>query len=526
LQSLFRSRPSTYQHHPRRKLTAEFTSRAVFRQAARHQRDRDQEAKVSTSGRRIDSKSPETWVLALASVGSLMVALDALVVTTALSTIRLDLGASIEQLEWTVNAYTLSFAVLLMTGAALGDRFGRRRLFTAGLALFAAASAACALAPGVGWLIAARAVQGTGAALVLPLALALLSAAFPPERRAWALGIFSGVTGLAVLGGPVLGGAITEGIAWQWIFWLNVPIGLVMIVLVLGRIEESFGPKTALDIPGLALAIGAALGVVWGLVRGNAAGWDSLEVVAALAGGVVLAAAFAAWELRAREPMLPMRLFRSRAFSSGNAAVFFLTASLFGAVFFMAQFLQTAQHHGPLDAGLRLLPWTATLFVVAPIAGARIHRVGERPFIAGGLLLQAVGMGWIALIAKPDLAYAQMIAPLIIAGAGVSMALPATQSSVVNSVAPHHIGKASGTFSTMRQLGGAFGIAILVAVFAGAGSYASVQTFSDGFAAAIGVSAGLSLAGAITGLALPARHRTARATPAQAVPAVEAEGRT
>jgi EmrB/QacA subfamily drug resistance transporter len=424
-----------------------------------------------------------------------MIALDALVVTTALSTIRLDLGASIEQLEWTVNAYTLSFAVLLMTGAALGDRFGRRRLFTAGLGLFVAASAGCALAPDVGWLIAARAVQGTGAALVMPLALALLSAAFPPERRAWALGIFSGVTGLAVLGGPVVGGAITQGIAWEWIFWLNVPIGLVTILLVPRRIEESFGPKTALDILGLALATGAALGMVWGLVRGNAAGWGSVEVVAALAAGVLLAVAFVLWELRAREPMLPMRLFRSRAFSSGNASIFFLTASLFGAVFFMAQFLQTAQHHGPLDAGLRLLPLTATLFLIAPIA-------------------------------QPDLAYAQMIAPLVIAGAGVSMALPATQSAVVSSVAPQHIGKASGTFSTMRQLGGAFGIAILVAVFASAGSYVSAQAFSDGFASAIGVSAGLSLAGAIAGLALPAQRRAIRAAPAQAVPAVEAKGGT
>jgi EmrB/QacA subfamily drug resistance transporter len=481
---------------------------------------------MSTTRRHLDSKSAQTWVLVLASVGSLIVALDALVVTTALSTIRLDLGASIEQLEWTVNAYTLSFAVLLMTGAALGDRFGRRLLFTAGLGLFVAASAGCALAPDVGWLIAARVAQGTGAALVMPLALALLSAAFPPERRASALGIFSGVTGLAVLGGPVLGGAITQGIAWQWIFWLNVPIGLVTILLALRRIEESFGPKTALDIPGLALATGAALGIVWGLVRGNAAGWGSVEVLAALAAGVLLAVAFVAWELRAREPMLPMRLFRSRAFSSGNASVFFLTASLFGAVFFMAQFLQTAQHHGPLDAGLRLLPWTATLFLIAPIAGARIQRVGERPFIAGGLLLQAVGMGWLALIAEPDLAYARMIAPLIIAGAGVSMALPATQSSVVNSVAPQLIGKASGTFNTMRQLGGAFGIAILVAVFAGAGSYASAQAFSDGFGPAIGVSAGLSLAGAIAGLALPARRRSIRAVPAPAVPAVEAEGGT
>src|ERR1039458_6181284 len=279
---------------------------------------------MTTKDTQPGSNSARTWVLALTSVAALMVALDALVVTTALSTIRQHLHASIEQLEWTVNAYALSFAVLLMTGSALGDRFGRRRLFTAGLGLFTAASAACALAPDIGSLIAARAVQGAGAAMVMPLALAPLSAAFPPERRAWALGIFSSVTGLAVLGGPVVGGAITQGIAWQWIFWLNVPIGLLTIPLILRRIDESFGPKTRLDVGGVILETGAALGMVWGLVRGNSAGWGSVEVIAALALGVLFAAAFVAWELRAREPMLPMRLFRSRDFSSGNAAIFFL----------------------------------------------------------------------------------------------------------------------------------------------------------------------------------------------------------
>jgi EmrB/QacA subfamily drug resistance transporter len=455
------------------------------------------------------SNSARTWVLALTSAAALMVALDALVVTTALSTIRLHLHASIEQLEWTVNAYGLSFAVLLMTGSALGDRFGRRRLFTAGLGLFTTASAACAVAPDIGSLIAARAVQGAGAAMVMPLALAQLSAAFPPERRAWALGIFSSVTGLAVLGGPVVGGAITQGIAWQWIFWLNVPIGLLTIPLIRRRIDESFGPKTRLDVGGVILETGAALGMVWGLVRGNSAGWGSVEVVAALALGVLFAAAFVAWELRAREPMLPMRLFRSRDFSSGNAAIFFLMASLVGAVFFVAQFLQTAQGHGPLDAGLRLLPLTTTLFLIAPIAGALINRVGERPLIVGGLLLEAVGMAWIALIVEPHLAYVAMIAPLILAGAGVSMAIPATQSAVIKSVAPEHIGKASGTFSTMRQLGGAFGVSILVAVFAGTGGYASAQAFTNGFAPALAVSAVLSLSGAIAVLALPTRRSKA-----------------
>jgi len=452
------------------------------------------------------TKRSSTWVLALTAVASLMVALDALVVTTALSAIRLDLRASIEELEWTVNAYALSFAVLLMSAAAIGDRFGRRRWFAFGIGLFTAASAACALAPGVGWLIAARAVQGAGAAFVMPLALALLSAAFPPERRAAALGLFSGVTGLAVLGGPVVGGAITQGIAWEWIFWLNVPIGVVLVPLALRRMGESYGPHVRLDVPGLALVTGGVLGLVWGLVRANSAGWGSAEVHVALGGGLALVTGFVAWERRAPEPMIPLGLFRARAFSAGNTAGFFMFASVFGAVFFMAQFLQIAQRHGPLDAGVRLLPWTATLFVVAPLAGARVSRVGERPFIAVGLLLQALGMAWIALIAAPDVAYGRLVAPLILAGAGVSMAMPAAQSAVVGAVAREQIGRASATFTALRQLGGVFGVAILVAVFAGAGDYASPQAFADGFAPAIGVSAALSLAGALAGAALPRRR--------------------
>jgi len=449
------------------------------------------------------------WVLAVASIASLMVALDALVVTTALPTIRVHLGASIEQLEWTVNAYTLSFAVLLMTGAALGERFGRRRMFAVGLGLFSGASAACALAPNVGLLIAARAVQGVGAALVMPLGLTLLSAAYPPDRRARALGIFSGITGLAVLGGPVIGGAITQGIAWQWIFWINVPIGLLTIPVVFRRVDESYGPRTAPDVGGLALITGAAVGIVWALVRGNSAGWGSVEVLTSLVVGASLAVAFVLWEWRTAEPMLPMGLFASRPFASGNAAIFFLCTSLYGAVFFMAQFLQTAQHQGPLDAGLRLLPWTGTLFIVAPLTGARISRIGERPFAVAGLLLQAAGMGWIALIAGPEVAYWRLVAPLAIAGCGVSMAMPAIQNAVMSSVAPASIGKASGTFNMLRQLGGVFGIATLVAVFSGAGSYGSAQLFSDGFTAALGVSAALSVVGALVSAGLPARAQVA-----------------
>jgi len=470
------------------------------------------------------SRSVRIWALALTSVASLMVALDTLVVSTALATIRLDLGASIEQLEWTVNAYNLSLAVLLLPAAALGDRFGRRRMFAAGLGLFTAASAACALAPGVDWLIAARAVQGAGAALVLSLALAIVSASFPPERRGAAIGILEGITGVAVLAGPIVGGAITEGIAWQWIFWLNVPIGAVAIPFVVARIDETFGGDTALDARGLALVAGGALGVVWALVRGNAAGWGSVEVIAAFAAGVALLLGFVAWELRAREPMLPMGFFRLRAFSAGNAGVFFLFASLFAAVFFLAQFLQTGLGYGPLDAGLRLLPWTATLFVVAPVAGALADRVGDRPLLAGGLTLQALGMAWVALIAAPQLAYADLVVPLIVSGVGVSMAIPPAASSVVGAVAHDAVGKAAGANSMLRELGGVFGIALAVAVFAAVGSYGSAAAFADGFAPAIGVSALLAGLGALAGLGVPGRRRPAEVTGPQPIPAVETEG--
>jgi EmrB/QacA subfamily drug resistance transporter len=455
------------------------------------------------------NKRTTAWVLALTGVGSLMAALDTLVVSTALSTIRLHLHASVEQLEWTVNAYNLSFAVLLITAAAIGDRFGRRNFYAAGLALFVAASAACALAPSVGLLIAARTVQGAGAAFIATLGLALLSAAFPAERRGAAIGIFSAITGLAVASGPLVGGAIVQGINWEWIFWVNVPIGLVAIPLVLTRMRESHGPLSALDFRGLTLVTLAAFGLVWGLVRGNQTGWGSAEVLASLTVGVSLIAGFVAWELRAREPMLPMRFFRSRAFSAGNAAIFFTFASLFGTVFFYAQLLQTGLGYGPLGAGLRLLPYTATFMTVAPIAGALADRIGERPLLVGGLTLQTVGMAWLAMTAKPDLPYSHMLAPFIIAGVGVSLALPSAQNSVLGSVANEALGKAAGVNSMVRELGGVFGIAAAVAVFAATGGYASAQAFTDGFGPAIGVSAGLAFAGALAALAVPSRRALA-----------------
>ena len=461
----------------------------------------------------MSTKSVTRWVVILTAIGSLMAALDTLVVSTALSRIRLDLHASVAQLEWTVNAYNLSFAVLLITGAALGDRYGRRNLYAVGLGVFALASAAAALAPDVGVLIGARALQGAGSALIMPLGLTLLSAAFPPEKRGAAIGIFSAITGIAVASGPLVGGAVVQGINWQWIFWLNVPIGLAAIPLVLTKMKDSRGPDTGLDLRGLALITLGALGVVWGLVRGNQVGWASVETIVTLVGGAALVAGFVAWEQRAPEPMMPMRFFRSRAFSAGNAAIFFTFASLFGAVFFFAQLLQVGDGYGPLETGLRLIPWTATFITVAPLAGALADKIGERPLMVAGLSLQAAGMAWMALIAKPGLPYSEMLAPFIVAGVGISMAIPAAQNSVVGSVAMDAIGKAAGANSMMRELGGVFGVAIAVAVFAATGSYASAATFTAGFGPAIGVAAALSFAGAVVGLALPGRRRTPAGAP-------------
>ena len=445
----------------------------------------------------------QRWVLALASLASFMVVLDMLVVSTALTAIQRDLHASITDLEWTVNAYTLSFAVLLMTSASLGDRFGRRRLFVAGLAVFSLSSVACALATSVGALIAARAVQGVGAAIITPLALSLLNSAFPPQRRGWALGVYGSVTGLAALLGPLLGGVLTQGLDWQWIFWLNVPIGLAAIPFVLTRIEETYGQGATLDLPGLVLFTLGAVGLVWALVRANTAGWSSPEIIGALTGGAVLILAFLARQARARTPMLPLRLFRSRAFSAGNTVIFLLNATMTGAVFFLTQYQQVTLGQGPLGAGLRMLPWGIAPFLIAPRAGALADRLGERPLIVTGLALQALGMGWIAAVATAHAPYLALVTPMTVSGIGLSLAIPAVTKAVIGTSAPADIGKSSGAFSTMRQLGGAFGIAILAAVFSANGSYTSGPAFSDGFRAAMTVAATLAVLGTAAGTFLP-----------------------
>jgi EmrB/QacA subfamily drug resistance transporter len=458
-------------------------------------------------GTEMTARAKTLWTFAITSVALFMVTLDNLVVTTALPVIRKDLDASLSGLEWTVNAYTLTFAVLLLTGAALGDRFGRRLMFSVGLGIFTAASAAAALAPSIGALDAARAAQGLGGAIVLPLTLTILSAAVPKERRGLALGFWGGISGLAVAFGPVVGGAVVDGISWHWIFWLNVPIGIVLIPLALWRLNESHGPGGRLDLPGVALASAGLFGIVWGLVRGNSVGWGSPEIVGALVLGTLLTAAFVAWELRAPAPMLPMRFFRNRTFTFANVSSLFMFFGMFGSIFFLSQFFQTVQGYSPLGSGLRILPWTAMPMFVAPIAGALSDRIGGQKLMGVGLTLQAIGLGWIAHVSTPTTPYAELVGPFIISGIGMALFFAPVANVVLSAVRPVEEGQASGANNAIRELGGVFGVAVLAAVFAHVGGYQTAESFTHGMNVAVWIGAVVVLAGAVAAFLIPRRPR-------------------
>ncbi len=437
------------------------------------------------------------WVLVLTSTAFFMTALDALVVVIALPRIEEDLQAGVAGLQWTVNAYNIALAAGIIGAATLGDRYGRRRVFALGLLLFAAASAACALAPTAGLLIAARTAQGLGAAILMPLSMTILTGAFPIEQRARVLGIYGGLAGLAVAGGPLIGGAITEGLDWHWIFWCNVPIGVVAGALSLRFLPESHGPRVNLDVTGIALVTAAVIGLVWGLTRGNVAGWGSFETLASLGAGVILLGAFVAWEARASSPMLPLRFWRVRAFAAGSAAAFLAMGSISAGAFLAPQYFQLALGYPPLEAGVRLLPFFLTPTLIAPFAGSLSQRVGLRPMIAAGLALECVGFAWVALAGTLHPSYAELVLALFVAGVGISMTLPTIPTAVLGAVDPAETGMASGVNAMTQRLGAVFGIAVGVAVFSANGGLESAAAFTGGFRPSIAVAAaGFALLGA------------------------------
>src|SRR3954463_9777684 len=456
-------------------------------------------------------KQSMVWTFIITSVALFMVTLDNLVVTTALPVIRQDLHSGLSGLEWTVNAYTLTFAVLLLTGAALGDRFGRRLMLSIGLGIFTLASAAAALAPSIAALNAARAVQGLGGAIVMPLTLTILSAAVPAERRGLALGAWGGISGLAIAIGPLVGGAVVSGISWHWIFWLHVPIGLVVAPLAYARLEETHGADSSLDLPGLALASTGLLGIVWALVRGNANGWTSTGIVAPLIGGFALLGAFLWWESRAPAPMLPLHFFRDRTFALTNVASLFMFFGMFGSIFFLAQFFQTVQGYSPLQSGLRILPWTAMPIFVAPIAGALSDRLGGQRLMAVGLALQSAGLIWIASVSTVTTPYMDLVVPFALSGFGMSLFFAPVANVVLSSVRPQDEGKASGATNAIRELGGVFGVAVLASVFAQAGGYRTPQTVVHGRTTAVYIGAALVAVGAVAAALIKGRPRHAEA---------------
>jgi EmrB/QacA subfamily drug resistance transporter len=462
-----------------------------------------------------NQKRTTIWTLALTSLALFMVSLDNLVVTTALPVIRRQLHASVSQLEWTVNAYTLTFAVLLLTGAALGDRFGRRRLFVIGLLLFTGASAFAALSTSATMLDAARALQGVGGAIVAPLTLTILSAGVPAERRGLALGIWGGIGGLAVALGPLVGGAVVSGISWHWIFWLNVPIGLVLAPLAWRRLEETHAPEASLDLPGLGLASAGLLGIVWGLVRGNEHGWTSVGIVGPIVAGAALVVAFVAWELRAPAPMLPMRFFRGRTFALANVASLLMFFGMFGSIFLLAQYFQTVQGLSPLQSGLRILPWTAMPMLVAPLAGALSDRIGGQRLMTAGLTLQGAGLLWIAAVTTAATPYGDLVGPFMLSGAGMALFFAPVANVVLASVRPEEQGKASGATNAIRELGGVFGVAVLASLFSHAGGYRSSLSFVDGTTTAVYAGGAVVLLGALAAALIRRPPRAAGAPEAE-----------
>ncbi|KAB1145920.1 MFS transporter [Streptomyces luteolifulvus] len=447
------------------------------------------------------------WALVITSVAGFMAALDNLVVTTALPSIRKDLGGALDDLEWTVSAYTLTFAVLLMFGAALGDRFGRRRLFLVGLTVFTGASAAAAMASGIDTLIAARAVQGVGAAIMMPLTLTLLTAAVPAAKRGMAYGIWGAVNGLAVASGPLIGGSLTEHVSWHWIFWLNVPLGVALLPLARLRLAESYGTGAPLDVPGTLLASGGLFGIVYGLVRSPVDGWTSPLVLTGLFAGTAMLAGFVLYSTRAKNPMLPMRLFRSRAFSGINAASLLMFLGMFGSIFLLSQYMQGVLGYSPTEAGLRMLPWTGMPMLVAPIAGSLSDRIGGRPVVAAGLFLQAAGLGYMAYAATADASYASQLPGLIISGVGMALYFAPAANLVMSSVLPKEQGIASGANNALREVGGALGIAVMASIFSAQGGYESGQAFVDGLQPALVTGAAVVAVAGIAALLIPSRRR-------------------
>jgi EmrB/QacA subfamily drug resistance transporter len=443
--------------------------------------------------------------MAITAAAVFMVSLDQLVVISALPEIRERLQTDIAGLEWTVNAYTLTFAVLLLTASTLADRFGRKLFFSLGLGLFTAASALAAMATNIEVLLVARALQGCGAAVVLPLTLTLLSAAFPPQKRGAAIGAWGGVAGLAVAAGPLIGGFIVELASWQWIFWVNVPIGLVLLVLAQSWLTESRGRTRQLDVLGTVLVSTGMLGVVLAIIRGETAGWGSASTVAIGGCGLALMVAFVLWQQRAPAPMLPLRLFQSRAFSAVNALSLLMFLGMFGSIFLITQFLQTGLGNSPLSAGIKMLSWTGMVLFSAPLGGGLSDKIGGKPIVFAGLTMQTLGLLWLTFVVTVGVRYTLLVPAFVLNGFGMGLYFGGSGNLVMGSVGRDEEGIAAGANSALRELGGVLGVAILAAVFSHGGGSETPQIYVDSLKSALLIGSLTVGSGALVALLIPRR---------------------
>jgi EmrB/QacA subfamily drug resistance transporter len=456
----------------------------------------------------LDEEHRKWWTLVAVAFGLFMIMLDNTVVNVALPSIQRDLKVSVAGLEWVVNAYFLTFAVLMLTGGKLADLLGRRRIFMVGLVIFTASSLACGLASSGQMLIAARAVQGVGAAMMNPATLSIITATFPPRQRGLAMGIWVGVSAVALALGPITGGLLAEHAHWSWIFFINVPIGVFAILAARIVIRESKDSSAdqRLDLPGLVTSGGALLALTYSLIEANNKGWTSPEILSLFGVAVVGLLAFVALEKRQRAPMLDLSLFRNRTFAGANATMALVALAMFGVFFFVSLFVQNILHYSPVQAGASFLPMTLCIIFFAPVAGKLSDRIGPRWLMGGGMSLVSVSLVLFSLLTQHS-TFWNLFPALLVGGAGMAMAMTPTTAAAMSSVPVDKAGVGSGVLNSFRQVGGALGIAVMGAILA---SYVSVpvntplgkQQYVDGLHAALLVSALIAFAAAAVAVAL------------------------
>ncbi|HEY2939366.1 MAG TPA: MFS transporter [Gaiellaceae bacterium] len=448
------------------------------------------------------------WTLGAVAFGLFMIMLDNTIVNVALPSIQRNLGIGISELEWVVNGYALTFAVLMLTGGKLADLLGRRAIFIVGLAIFTGASLACGLAPSAGVLIGARVVQGVGAALMNPATLSIITATFPPRQRGMAIGIWAGVSALALAIGPLLGGVITQHISWNWIFFINVPVGILAIVVARLVIQETrdTSAEQRLDLPGLLTSAIGLFALTYALIEANSYGWTSVRILSLFAVTAIGLAAFVALELRQRIPMLDLSLFRNSTFAGANTVMLLVALAMFGVFFYVSLYMQNVLHYSPTQAGATFLPMTLCIVFLAPIAGRITDRLGARWLIAGGMTLVA---GSLVIFAQLDehSTFWNIFPGLLIGGAGMAMSMAPTTATAMQAVAVDKAGVGSAVLNSMRQVGGSLGIALMGAIVA---AYVhvprtdprAIPQFVDGFQHALIVAAIIAFSAAIVAVVL------------------------